>query len=110
MSSIVVEMDIPRKCTECPLRAACDRYKRWYSGNSTRSQKPTIGMAGCLIVCLLPERYGRLGDLDKIQKAINKARIEAMQKGLDTNPYWLVLDIIAQTTAVVPAQKNKVDI
>ena len=106
MSECVVRMErVPKKCDdgcwgalsgECPW---CDHI----DGYVMAGNRPSW----CPIICQLPEGHGRLGDLDELAKMADAARIEAMQKGFDTNPYWLLGDIIAQAKTIVPAERSE---
>lgn len=112
MSECVVRMEMPNGCHDCKLRnmvGNCpipmfdgqDEEKVWTLEECF--QRPHW----CPILCQLPEGHGRLGDLDELAKMADAARIEAMQKGFDTNPYWLLGDIIAQAKTIVPAERSE---
>lgn len=62
--------------------------------------------AGCPFLAVLPEKHGRLGDLDCLQGKVNAARIRVMQSGGDTNPYWECADLCLQTHTIVPATEG----
>lgn len=107
MSECVVRMDIDEMPTACgPCNLSCTAIcKEW-----TKVDRKEIGRTkspNCPILAILPEGHGRLGDLDELAKMVNAARIEAMQKGFDTNPYWLLGDIIAQAKTIVPAEAER---
>ena len=102
--SVVVRMEMPENCYKCEMRGvwACCPIGKW----------PVIGYKkqrheDCPIICSLPEGHGRLGDLDRLATMVDGARIEAMQKGFDTNPYWLLGDIVAQAKTIVPAERSE---
>ena len=106
MSECVVRMEMPSNCERCPMcgTEGCGNgmYKLWcMCGDIPASSQRRPD--DCPIICQLPEGHGRLGDLDRLEKMVNAARIDAMQKGSDTNPYWLLGDIIAQAKTIVPA-------
>lgn len=109
MSECVVRMEMPLNCLECPMY---DWNRRKLCCNAHLDLRP-IPNGGvpkpdwCPILCQLPEGHGRLGDLDELAKMADAARIEAMQKGFDTNPYWLLGDIIAQAKTIVPAERSE---
>ena len=114
MSKLIVEMEMPLNCEHCPMShwnklnelTGCDAVggKRYVSDDDEfwRMARPSW----CPIIGELPEQHGRLGDLDRLAKTVNCARIEAMQEGSDTNPYWLLGDIIAQAKTIVPATER----
>ena len=110
MSECVVRMKIPKSCWDCPCFDDYGDYPRCEITNEQRGYNFPIHekrMPNCPIICQLPEGHGRLGDLDELAKMVNAARIEAMQKGFDTNPYWLLGDIIAQAKTIVPAEAER---
>ncbi len=120
MSKLIVEMEMPKDCWCCPnghpdwifnddgaVQMVCfcsicntEEDDKWIS--ETETERPSW----CPIIGILPEQHGRLGDLDKLAKMVDCARIEAMQKGSDTNPYWLLGDKIAQVETIVPATER----
>lgn len=113
MSEVIVRMEMPTACRwnegektkRCPIAewgGACAVTKLFEPSYDNRP-------SWCPIIGELPEQHGRLGDLDRLAKMVNFARIEAMQKGSDTNPYWLLGDIIAQAKIIVPATERKDD-
>ena len=111
MSECVVRMEMPKHCGECELQIwdiwpgsfKCAKTRTDIMSHMRNRTKPN----DCPIICQLPEGHGRLGDLDELAKMVNAARIEAMQKGFDTNPYWLLGDIIAQAKTIVPAEAER---
>ena len=108
MSECVVRMEMPKRCDLCDFWRVCKNVADF--GKARYFEEPRelfVGMKGCKIVCPLPEGHGRLGDLDELAKMVDAARIEAMQKGFDTNPYWLLGDIIAQAKTIVPAERSE---
>lgn len=111
MSEVIVRMGkIPERCVDCAIRLRCAPYlMALYKTEDVyelESLVPKIGSKDCAIVCVLPEQHGRLGDLDSLAKMVDCARIDAMQEGSDTNPYWLLCDIIAQAKTIVPATER----
>lgn len=108
MSECVVRMAMPSKNKSCGM--AFDFDSIWYcpvKGRICRQPDNGENPSWCPIVCQLPEGHGQLGDLDRLANMVNGARIETMQKGLDTNPYWLLGDIIAQAKTIVPAERSE---
>ena len=108
MGECVVRMEMPGCCWDCPCLDDYGDYPRCRISNEQRGYNFPIHekrMPGCPITQPLPEWHGRLGDLDRLAKRVDAARIDAMQKGSDTNPYWLLGDIIAQEKTIVPAEK-----
>ena len=108
MSECVMRMEMPGCCWDCPCLDDYGDYPRCRITNEQRGYNFPIHekrMPGCPITQPLPEWHGRLGDLDRLAKRVDAARIDAMQKGSDTNPYWLLGDIIAQEKTIVPAEK-----
>lgn len=105
MSECVVRMEMPEDCFECPFGIIDDTEDGVWC--NALAQQSSGQREDCPIVCALPEGHGRLGDLDRLANMVNGARIEAMQKGFDTNPYWLLGDIIAQAETIVPAERSE---
>ena len=72
------------------------------------TKKKCVGQAEihCPIIAVLPEKHGRLVDIDGLIKKINAARIRVMQSGGDTNPYWECVDLCLQTPTIVPATEG----
>ena len=108
MSECVVRMKMPTKDKACGMVFDFDGI--WYCPVAQRiCHQPDNGdiPSWCPIVCQLPEGHGRLGDLDELEKKVNQARIRVMQDGQDTNPYWLLGDIIAQAKTIVPAERSE---
>lgn len=113
MSECVVRMEMPKSCP-CELAGGYDIPLPCFAGHGIpkrckefdecveKGTKPDW----CPIICQLPEGYGRLGDLDELERKINGARIRAMQNGQDTNPYWECGDIIASEKTIVPAESE----
>lgn len=68
MSELIVQMELPKLCTECIFRLDCELYmnelmkpfERWDFTNF----KP-LGK-GCLIRGVLPEQHGRLVDINRL--------------------------------------------
>ena len=58
MSECVVRMEMPQNCINCDLRYECNAFY------ASRKHKPFT--KGCMIICQLPERHGRLVDADKL--------------------------------------------
>ena len=112
MSECVVRMEMPQGCWDCPCvngeygYCQADKEERQIE-DPVCARKSNGRPSWCPIICQLPEGHGRLGDLDRLAKMVNAARIEAMQKGFDTNPYWLLGDIIAQAKTIVPAERSE---
>ena len=106
MSECVVRMEMPKGCWDCPC--VNGEYGYCQADKEERQiEDPNERPSWCPIICQLPEGHGRLGDLDELAKMADAARIEAMQKGFDTNPYWLLGDIIAQAKTIVPAERSE---
>lgn len=104
--SVVVRMEMPKGCWDC----SCVNGEYGYcqaDKEERQIEDPNERPSWCPIICQLPEGHGRLGDLDELAKMADAARIEAMQKGFDTNPYWLLGDIIAQAKTIVPAERSE---
>lgn len=107
MPECVVRMEMPHDGL-CDLAFSfLDRTCCTIEGNLCNYCDDGVIPKWCPIICQLPEWHGRLGDLDRLANMVNGARIEAMQKGFDTNPYWLLGDIIAQAKTIVPAERSE---
>lgn len=108
--SVVLQMKKPGTCRECFDTHRCFGTGKWYADGTIWCglAKGYIGdeRTKCPVI-KLPEGHGRLGDLDILANMVNGARIEAMQKGFDTNPYWLLGDIVAQAKTIVQAEKGE---
>lgn len=103
--SVVVRMEMPESCLSCPFfnKVGCKASNRMFPDWMNVAARPR----DCPIICSLPEGHGQLGDLDELERKINRARIRAMQDGQDTNPYWECGDIIASEQTIVPAERSE---
>ena len=110
MSECVVRMEVPENCYECDIYMSlfvsdCPIYQKdggqGQKHKYTRSRHPD-----CPILAVLPEKHGRLGELDELERKVNAARIRVMQSGGDTNPYWECVDLCLQTPTIVPATEG----
>ena len=118
MSECVVRMEMPESCDKCPFLLKCSYCEGYndvcvlapdnakYEWNLFDGIKPTEKPSWCPIVAVLPEKHGRLGELDELERKVNAARIRVMQSGGDTNPYWECLDLTLQTPTIVPATEG----
>jgi hypothetical protein len=110
--SVVVRMEMPSCCHDCPFEA--DQWDYPICRVTGRSEGYRFDarnnrMVDCPIICQLPAGHGRLGDLDELGRKINGARIRVMQDGQDTNPYWECGDIIASEQTIVPAERSETE-
>ena len=110
MSEVIVRMEMPTRCGACKCRHVefdIDYVAVFCTIKDNLYVKdPDSRPSWCPIAGVLPDEHGRLGDLDRLAKMVDCARIDAMQEGYDTNPYWLLGDIIAQAKTIVPATES----
>ena len=60
MSECVVRMEMPKSCAECRERYLFCRCQK-YTGSMIRRSE------NCPIICVLPEKHGRLVDADELK-------------------------------------------
>lgn len=68
MSKLIVEMEIPKRCTRCGVRMSCMRYVHGLFDNIAEDLKPLIGDKDCIIKGVLPEDHGDLIDRNYLLK------------------------------------------
>lgn len=109
MSELIVRMEmngIPDCCGLCdPLfRVVCaTKHDQTIDKMMLRVGRPSW----CPIIGELPEQHGRLGDLDKLANMVNSARVNALLRGSNTDPYWLFGDMILQAKTIIPAERSE---
>ena len=108
MSECIVLMEMPLNCLECPMYD-WNRQKLCCNAHLDLRPIPNGGVPKpdwCPILAVLPEKHGKIVDIDSLAGKINAARIRTMQSGGDTNPYWECSDLCLQTPTIVPATEG----
>ncbi len=109
MSEVVVRMEMPECCDECPMEYdgfMCDAiHKRFYPKKDGRYLDPLIDpskerLPDCPIICALPEGHGRLVDADKLA---DDMRARKAFFGRLSDPQCLVDD----APTIVPAERSE---
>ena len=92
--SVVVRMEMPKCCLDCPC--VNGEYGYCQADKEERQiEDPNGRPSWCPIICSLPEGHGRLGDLDELAA------------GCD-DPYWCRwLSEIEDAPTIVPAEAER---
>lgn len=69
MSKLIVEMEMPKRCTKCGVRLKCKRYVYGLQQGIAEDLKSLMGDKDCLIKGVLPDEHGDLIDRDKLKRA-----------------------------------------
>ena len=96
MSECVVRMDFPKRCYDCDMAngLTCMATGGVYGRDVPKMTWIRSRPDWCPIVCVLPEKHGRLGDLDELAA------------GCD-DPYWCRwLSEIEDAPTIVPATEG----
>lgn len=62
--NLIVETEMPKRCTKCGVRLSCMRYVYGLRRNAAENLKPLMGDKDCLIKGVLPDEHGDLIDRD----------------------------------------------
>lgn len=111
MSECVVRMEMPKSCEDCAAEYDCMACgitgTPWYESGEFN---PSNGrLPDCPIICQLPERHGRLGDLDALTRLMleRKQPLVGADSSKDRYRYmqWLAdFNAIRDAKTVVPAK------
>lgn len=95
MSECVVRMEMPENCECCPMVYTADvQGYHWCAALEQEVEQGLSRPKECPIICSLPERHGRLGDLDELAAVCD-------------SPYWCRwLSEIEDAPTIVPAERR----
>ena len=100
MSEVVVRMEMPEDCFECPFGIIDDTEDGVWC--NALAQQSSGRREDCPIVCQLPEGHGRLVDKDEMLKKIENYH-RYMTIGRESDPRCIIED----SPTIVPAERSK---
>lgn len=116
--SVVVRMEMPKSCRECPFMTGCS-YCEGYSDSCVlapdgvecgwdffHEEGPTKRPDWCPIICSIPEGHGRLVDMRDIDSMMENASSTSDESGLYSLVYRDDLDFDGLPT-IVPAERRE---
>lgn len=108
--SVVVRMEMPTSCEECPLvqtyendwgdvmSRTCSLIYKGYLSDVPKGER----RADCPIICALPENHGRLVDADSMEKEVCGGCVHGEQK------YANCIDCaLANAPTIVPTEAER---
>lgn len=104
MSIIIKGMEMPGHCYRCPLRDNGDDHCV-LQPESVETDSWGIQMEHCPLVHI-PEKHGRLGDLDAIIKSLNKLEADFEKKEFFQGACWVhvIAELLKKAPAIIPAE------
>lgn len=112
--SVVVRMEMPTSCEECPLvqtdendwgdvmSRTCNLIYKGYLSDVPKGER----RADCPIICALPENHGRLVDADALNR--KRKHLIKTENGVFPKSEWFIKanDLFAAKT-IVPAERSE---
>lgn len=104
--SVVVKMEMPKRCDACGLRFVCQNFINFFTTKESGYHSLIVGMEGCLILCELPEKHGRLVDADACGGVLKKLENEAVRP-TEKLCYGFSARMFEEANTIVPAERRE---